>query len=398
MGIDRPDDADVPSGEHSDRSADRADAPKDGTGGRVSRSDVEMPDREEHYAVLRAADADQDRTESVGGSEPRPLSRAEESADLRPAAVDREQAEPTRQSEPRARTEAEEPTSPRAAAAIERRTEPAGRAEQGTHSKAGEPTENGQQPKAKASWEETAEKAVWMWGEYKRRWPPEERPQADSSKDAPGSWHGDGNRVLASPVNERIEAECDRIAEREEQILTPKVREVESQDPHRHLVGLEHCRKGRDRIKEKVAEAIEQYGRSPKEAVSLVPDSIRYTFQYHEAHYTQGVQDDIVHLKEQGFELVGLKNSWLDEQYKGINSRWIEPASGQRFELQFHTRISFEAKQLTHGPYERLRSGQADEFEEMVLEAFQKKVAAEVPIPPGAGDIPNYPKRGRDAG
>ena len=59
--------------------------------------------------------------------------------------------------------------------------------------------------------------------------------------------------------------------------------------------------------------------------------------------------------------------------------------------MQFHTRISFEAKQLTHDAYERLRTHQADEFEKMVLEAFQKKVAAEVPIPPGAADIPDYP-------
>jgi hypothetical protein len=27
----------------------------------------------------------------------------------------------------------------------------------------------------------------------------------------------------------------------------------------------------------------------------------------------------------------------------------------------------------------------------MVLEAFQKKVSADVPIPPGAADIPDYP-------
>jgi hypothetical protein len=67
------------------------------------------------------------------------------------------------------------------------------------------------------------------------------------------------------------------------------------------------------------------------------------------------------------------------------------------FEVQFHTRISFEAKQLTHGAYERLRSGQADEFEEMVLEAFQHKVSAEIRIPAGATDIPDYPKRGIDA-
>jgi len=86
-----------------------------------------------------------------------------------------------------------------------------------------------------------------------------------------------------------------------------------------------------------------------------------------------------------------LKDSWSEEQYKGINSQWIEPDTGQRFEVQFHTRISFEAKQLTHDAYKRLRSHQADKFEELVLEAFQEKVASDVPRPPGAADIPDYP-------
>ena len=36
-------------------------------------------------------------------------------------------------------------------------------------------------------------------------------------------------------------------------------------------------------------------------------------------------------------------------------------------------------------------------FEELVLEAFQKKVTAEVPVPPGADSIPDYPERGADA-
>ena len=56
--------------------------------------------------------------------------------------------------------------------------------------------------------------------------------------------------------------------------------------------------------------------------------------------------------------------------------------------MQFHTRISFEAKQLTHDAYERLRTRQADKFEQMVLEAFQKKVAAEVPVPPAPRAFP----------
>jgi hypothetical protein len=128
-----------------------------------------------------------------------------------------------------------------------------------------------------------------------------------------------------------------------------------------------------------------------------VPDAIRYTFQYDEARYSPGVRTDIARLKDHGFKLDKLRNSWSDDQYKGINSQWIEPDTGQRFEVQFHTRISFEAKQITHGAYEQLRTRQPDEFEQLVLEAFQKKVAAEVPVPSGATEIPDYPKRGTDA-
>lgn len=285
-------------------------------------------------------------------------------------------------------------------------TESAGRAEPGARSKAAEPdenrqqpkpTENGQHAKPPVSWEDTAEQGRWMWGEYQRRWPPEERSPVDRSDDPPGSWRGDSNRFLDRAVNADMEEQCDHIARRERQRFSPALHEVETRDRDRKLVGLEYSLKDRDGIKEKVAQAIEQYGRSPKEAVALVPDAIRYTFQYMEARYTQGVRNDIAHLREQGFELVALKNSWLDEQYKGINSRWIERESGQRFEVQFHTRISFEAKQLTHSAYERLRSGQADEFEELVLEAFQAKVTAAVPVPSGAADIPDYPERERHA-
>jgi hypothetical protein len=169
------------------------------------------------------------------------------------------------------------------------------------------------------------------------------------------------------------------------------MRAIESQDPDRHLVGLDDRRKGRDRIKEKVYDTVKERVHSPEDAVSLIPDAIRYTFQYRESRYTQGVWEDIGRLKEQGFELHKLRNSWSKDQYKGINSQWIDPDTGQRFEVQFHTRISYEAKQLTHEAYKRLRTHQADKFEELVLEAFQKKVAADVPVPPGASDIPSHP-------
>ena len=249
---------------------------------------------------------------------------------------------------------------------------------------------------ASQKWDEKVEESRWMWTEYQRRFPPEDRPQPDRSDDEKGSWR-EGDRYLERANNERVEAACDQIATREEEKLTPAMRAIESQDPDRHLTGLEHSRKGRDRIKEKVADRIKEKNRTLEEAVSLIPDTIRYTFQYEAARYTQGVWADITRMKEHGFKLIKCKNSWEEEQYRGINSQWIEPNTGQRFELQFHTRISFEAKQLTHDAYKRLRTKQADAFEELVLEAFQRKVTAEVPVPLGAADIPDYPERGADA-
>jgi hypothetical protein len=258
-------------------------------------------------------------------------------------------------------------------------------------------TEARQEAPASDTWTETATLARWMWGEYHRRWPPEERPPVDRSTDPPGSWRSDSNRYLDTATNARIEAECDRIVELEQEKISPAIRDIESQDPNRHLAGFQHRLKDRDRIKEKVYGMIQESGFSAEEAVSRVPDAIRYTFQYDEAHYTRSVRVAIARMREHGFKLDALKNSWSDDQYKGINSQWTEPDTNQRFEVQFHTRISFEAKQLTHDSYERLRAGQPDKFEQMVLEAFQKKVSVEVPIPPGAADIAEFPKRDKNA-
>jgi hypothetical protein len=241
------------------------------------------------------------------------------------------------------------------------------------------------------TWNGNVTESRWLWAEYQRRWPPEERRPVDTSNDPPGSWRGDGDRFLKVTDNSCVEAACDLIAEREQEKISPALRAIESQDPDRHLIGFDDRMKGRDRLKEKAYDTFKERDRSLEEAVSLIPDAIRYTFQYRESQYTRGVWADIGRLKEQGFELNKLRNFWSEDQYRGINSQWVDPDTGQRFEVQFHTNISFEAKQITHDAYKRLRTHQADRFEELVLEAFQRKVAADVPDPPGAADIPAYP-------
>jgi hypothetical protein len=234
---------------------------------------------------------------------------------------------------------------------------------------------------AAEKWGKQTAESRWIWSEYQRRWPQEDRPPVDRSDDDP-------------EVDAQVDAACDRITALERHKISPAMRAIEGQDPDRRLVGFEDRMKGRDRIKEKALAITESLDRTAEQAVFLIPDTLRYTLQYREARYTQGVWMDIGRLNDQGFVLQKLRNYWSDDKYTGINSQWIEPDSGQRFEVQFHTSISFEAKQLTHLAYERLRTPQPnkpDKFEQMVLEAFEKKVAADVPVPPGATDIPDYP-------
>ena len=184
---------------------------------------------------------------------------------------------------------------------------------------------------------------------------------------------------------------CGEIRETEDKIVTPAIRRIEAEDPDRHLVGLEFRCKSEDRIMEKVAHDMQYKGRTPDEALANVKDSIRYTFQYTEEHYTEGTYADVDRLKATGFELVELRNSWGGDEYKGINSRWRLPENGQLFEVQFHTQISFEAKQLTHPAYERLRNPATVKAEQEDLVDFQRRVNVYVPGPRDALGIPDYP-------
>ena len=71
----------------------------------------------------------------------------------------------------------------------------------------------------------------------------------------------------------------------------------------------------------------------------------------------------------------------------GIANNGVEPESGLLFEVQFHTGLSFEAKQLTHAAYERLRSPATSDAEREELQAFQRLATAKITVPGGATEI-----------
>ncbi|MGD0706291.1 MAG: hypothetical protein ABSA02_41235, partial [Trebonia sp.] len=199
--------------------------------------------------------------------------------------------------------------------------------------------------------------------------------------------------------NQEIDRGYARIREVGEQTIIPAVVSVEADDPTRRLVGLGHCFKGEDRLKEKIADRIRSKGHTPEEALARIPDVVRFTYEYGETTYAAGVQKDLQRVEAKGFTQIERRNTWDDDQYKGINSRWRDPESGVMFEVQFHTQASFEAKELTHKAYERIRSitdqtPDADR-EAAELKEFQRGVNSMIPIPPGVAGIDDYPPGGK---
>lgn len=227
------------------------------------------------------------------------------------------------------------------------------------------------------------------WENHKHRYEERERLTPQTTPD--GAWVAGEHRRLSPEQNAEAAKACADIADEGRRDIFPALKRVESADPDRKLAGLEHMIKGEDRLKEKIADELRAPGLSVGDALGKVSDAVRYTFIYSPQRYSDGIQDDVQRLKSEGFELVKLKNLWAGEQYRGVNSQWQRPETGLRFEVQFHTHQSLEAKELTHGAYERLR-GSVSAAEREKLEEFQRQINAFLVPPEGATEIKNYPE------
>jgi hypothetical protein len=198
-------------------------------------------------------------------------------------------------------------------------------------------------------------------------------------------------KVEAEYRREAVDRGCDRVREVEQNVTTPAMLRIEAEDPGRRLAGFDHRLKGMERLTEKITTSLEeQPDLTIGDAFTTVKDAIRYTFQYSEEEYSPGVHADCARLDAAGFERFDRRNTWEHEEYKGINSRWREPESGLIFEVQFHTQASFEAKQLTHAAYEKLRSPGTSRPKQEEAARFQREISAKVPVPPGATEILDY--------
>jgi hypothetical protein len=174
------------------------------------------------------------------------------------------------------------------------------------------------------------------------------------------------------------------------------MRALEAEEPGRHLVGFDHRIKTKEAIEARVVEAMWAKGRTVEEVFADLTDGIRYTFEYPDQTYAHGLRRDLKRLAVMGFTEVELRNAWSWEQYKGITSCWLEPVSGHLFEVQFHTRHSYHAWQLTNPVYLLLRHPHTPDAERAEIKAFIRSVFASVPIPPRATEIEDHPRKTRD--
>lgn len=88
------------------------------------------------------------------------------------------------------------------------------------------------------------------------------------------------------------------------------------------------------------------------EKVSELKDYLRYTIIFNENDFTSNVIEILKSLKKT-YQLLDLKNRFSNEKYKDISTHW--KVDSFVVEIQFHTKMTIDAKEITHYLYEIVR-------------------------------------------
>jgi len=177
--------------------------------------------------------------------------------------------------------------------------------------------------------------------------------------------------------------------------LTPAMRRLEAQLERGQLLPdtESSALKPADLFKQRLADLIQRHPDKPAEELSYeVHDGIRYVYIFEAEHYADATLQVHSRLKGQGFELEVRTNSWRNPEYKGINTRWRDPAHDIVFEVQFHTPQSWDARQQADASHQKITDAATMPAERGRLRALRAEASAAIPIPPRCTAIPDYRK------
>lgn len=187
-------------------------------------------------------------------------------------------------------------------------------------------------------------------------------------------------------------AEARRIVDRgraEEPQITADIQDVVTEQGGK-MYGLDFRLKEVESLSRKLLSKSREKGVSVEDYGATVADAVRYTAIRDEpppGQYTNMIRSTIESLESKGYEILEVETHWQrGDAYNGIHLVAASP-SGQRFELQFHTTPSVDAKFATHPLYEEMREDGTSPARRAELVREMVAMADAAPIPQGAQDI-----------
>ncbi|MEG2543358.1 MAG: hypothetical protein RR986_01530 [Longicatena sp.] len=129
------------------------------------------------------------------------------------------------------------------------------------------------------------------------------------------------------------------------------------------------------------------------EAVNSIYDNVRYTSISSKDDLVRGFGDVVDKLQEKGYNVFRVKNTLKDTNasYRGVNTI-VENEEGYKFELQFHTKESFNIKQENHILYEEQRLDNTSEKRKNEINIEMKKNNKIIDLPKAINSIQQFNK------
>lgn len=152
------------------------------------------------------------------------------------------------------------------------------------------------------------------------------------------------------------------------------------------MEGLEYRLKKVDRLGDKILTDSKEKGISLKDADAQINDALRYTLVFEENRYADGYFLAVDKLTELGYTKFRVKNTFKEgSPYKGINT--LLKKNGEIFELQYHTPISLEIKEINHKLYEEQRIDSTLMERKLEIDRLMKENSKSIPQPKGVSRI-----------
>ncbi|MBP1299731.1 shikimate kinase [Bradyrhizobium elkanii] len=221
---------------------------------------------------------------------------------------------------------------------------------------------------------------------------------------APRPTNDDGAMITLSREEATVRArrEADR-ARGEDETIRKVVGDVVAnlQQQHGIRVNLPHDQH-RLRTEQSLSDQLTGKSLSSGTASQLISNAVRHVFQIPDGAFTMGFRKAVLAFEEQGYTELSTTN-WFrtrNPTYVGIKTVFATP-EGYRFEVEFHTPASYQAKLANHDTYKMLQRGSRGTMDQSRAEQLvqrARQIVNEVPVPDQATSIPNWEAEAKAVG